>query len=74
MKKIMVTGALGQIGSELTSRLREIYGNDNVVATDIRKIAGNKVVEAGPFEILDVMDASRMAEIAKDHKDRKSVV
>jgi len=68
MKKIMVTGSLGQIGSELTLRLREIYGIDNVVATDIRKIAGNKVVEAGPFEVLDVMDASRMAEIAKKYK------
>jgi nucleoside-diphosphate-sugar epimerase len=67
MKKIMVTGALGQIGSELTERLREIYSNDNVVATDIRKIEGNKVVEAGPFEVLDVMDAPRMAEIAKKY-------
>lgn len=67
MKKILVTGALGQIGSELTTYMRSIYGNDNVVATDIRKIEGNPVVESGPFETLDVTDASKMAEIAKKY-------
>lgn len=68
MKKILLTGALGQIGSELTQYLRGIYGSDNVIATDIRKFEGNEVVEAGPFEILDVQDAARMAEIAKKYK------
>lgn len=67
MKKIMVTGALGQIGSELTMHLRSIYGNDNVIATDIRKIEGNATVESGPFEILDVTDSKKMAEIAKKY-------
>lgn len=67
MKKILITGALGQIGSELTHHLREIYGSNNVIATDIRKIEGNEVVEAGPFEMLDVQDAARMAEIAKKY-------
>lgn len=37
MKKIMITGALGQIGTELTLKLREIYGVDNVLATDLRR-------------------------------------
>ena len=37
MKRILITGALGQIGSELTLKLREIYGSDNVIATDLRK-------------------------------------
>ena len=73
MKKILVTGALGQIGSELTTYMRNIYGNDNVVATDIRKIEGNPVVESGPFETLDVTDASKMAEIAKKY-DVDSIV
>ena len=41
MKKIMVTGALGQIGSELVMHMRSIYGNENVIATDIRRIEGN---------------------------------
>jgi len=67
MKKIFITGALGQIGSELTMDLREIYGNDNVVATDIRKVNGNLIVDSGPFEMLDVQDAKAMAEIAKKY-------
>lgn len=62
MEKIIVTGALGQIGSELVGKLRTIYGEDNVLATDIRKADG----EAGPFEILDVTDAQRMHDLAKD--------
>lgn len=67
MKKILVTGALGQIGSELTTYLRSIYGNGNVVATDIRKMEGNPVVEEGPFEILDVTDGSKMVKIGKKY-------
>lgn len=65
LKKIMITGALGQIGSELITKLREIYGADNVLATDIRK-TDSPVVENGPFELLDVMDAERMHTLAKD--------
>ena len=68
MKKILVTGALGQIGTELVMKMREIYGNDNVVATDLRKPEGNNVVESGPFEILDVTDGDRMKEIAKEYE------
>lgn len=67
MKKIMVTGALGQIGSELVMHMRNIYGNNNVVATDIRKLAGNQVVESGPFEVVDVLKAENMAAAAKKY-------
>ncbi|RDU35835.1 UDP-glucose 4-epimerase [Neobacillus piezotolerans] len=67
MKRILITGALGQIGSELTIRLREIYGNDNVIATDIRMKPDNAAATGGPFEILDVTDGKRMAEIAKKY-------
>lgn len=67
MKKILVTGALGQIGSELAMHMRDIYGNDNVIATDIRKIEGNKVVESGPFEVVDVLDDKTMAQVAKKY-------
>lgn len=65
MKKIMVTGALGQIGSELITKLRAEYGADNVLATDIRKVESD-VTEAGPFEILDVTNAEEMHKLAKD--------
>lgn len=61
----MVTGALGQIGSELITKLRAEYGADNVLATDIRKIE-SEVTEAGPFEILDVTDGEKMQQMAKD--------
>jgi nucleoside-diphosphate-sugar epimerase len=67
MKKILVTGALGQIGSELTMHMRKVYGANNVVASDIRRIEGNEAVESGPFEILDVLDAKNMVEVAKKH-------
>lgn len=66
MKKILITGALGQIGSELTVKLRDIYGQDNVIATDIRK-TDSEAAANGPFEILDVMDANKMAELAKKY-------
>jgi nucleoside-diphosphate-sugar epimerase len=67
MKKILLTGALGQIGSELTGKLREVYGTENVIATDIRENESD-VVKAGPFEILDVMDINKMGEIAKKYE------
>ncbi|PTY78088.1 UDP-glucose 4-epimerase [Heyndrickxia sporothermodurans] len=67
MKKILVTGSLGQIGSELVTKMRSIYGTDHVVATDIRD-NGSEVVKAGPFEILDVTDATKMYDLAKKYE------
>lgn len=51
--KVLVTGALGQLGSELVEALQKEFGIDNVIATDIRKGS-----EKGTFELLDVMDKS----------------
>jgi nucleoside-diphosphate-sugar epimerase len=67
MKKILITGALGQIGSELTMMLRKTYGADNVIATDIKK-TDTEAAESGPFEILDVTDLQTMGEIARKYK------
>ncbi|QDP41395.1 L-threonine 3-dehydrogenase [Radiobacillus deserti] len=67
MKKILVTGALGQIGSELVPQLRELYGADQVIATDIRRLE-NRVVNSGPFEILDVTNGKALLDIAKEHR------
>ncbi|PCN45036.1 UDP-glucose 4-epimerase [Brevibacillus laterosporus] len=64
MKRIMVTGALGQIGSELVTKLRSVYGTESVIATDIRQGEGQE----GPFEILDVTDAKAMHDIAAKYK------
>ena len=52
MKRILVTGSLGQIGSELVVALRERYGGENVVSSDIRSPAGEHE-QNGPFVHLD---------------------
>lgn len=59
MERILVIGAAGQIGSELTLALRKVYGNENVFATDI-KDAQKDIKRSGPFQILDVMDDKRL--------------
>lgn len=63
-EKILIVGANGQIGTELTESLRAIVGTDNVVASDI-KAADH---QTGPFEVLDVMDKQKMYEIIKKHQ------
>ncbi len=61
MKKILVTGANGQIGSELIAELRKKYGAKNVVGLDLREpAAGQK--EEGPYEIADATDRKRLDE------------
>jgi len=54
MKRILVTGATGQIGSELTIELRKKYGGDNVIAAGHRRKPSEKLVNSGPFEYIDV--------------------
>jgi nucleoside-diphosphate-sugar epimerase len=66
MKRILITGALGQIGTELTIKLRKIYGKDFVIATDILK-NDSAAAQNGPFEILDVTVLNSMIEIAKKY-------
>jgi nucleoside-diphosphate-sugar epimerase len=63
--KILVVGASGQIGSDLVIELRKIYGNDNVVASDI-KDASREVMEAGPFIHLDIMDELKLNAVVND--------
>ncbi|WHY75116.1 L-threonine 3-dehydrogenase [Neobacillus sp. WH10] len=67
MKRILITGALGQIGSELTLKLRDIYGADNVIATDIKK-NDSEAAQSGPFETIDVTDLNKMVETAKKYQ------
>ena len=63
MKQILVTGAVGQIGSELTTALRQRYGEDRVVATDIRMPADKELRDGGPFEFLDVLDPHHITRV-----------
>ena len=55
MKKILITGGLGQIGTELALLLRKNYGNNNVIVTDIVHKNEQEIYETGPFEILKVL-------------------
>ncbi len=67
MKKILITGASGQIGTELTELLRRTYGVDNVVASS-RSFAKNETVEKnGIFELVDVTDGKRLHEVVKKY-------
>lgn len=67
MENILVIGAAGQIGSELTIELRKIYGEDHVFATDIKQ-ASKDITEGGPFQILDVLDDKRLIHFVIRHK------
>ena len=64
---VLVTGAAGQIGSELTGILRERYGNQNVVASDINREAGEKIKSEGPFEQGDCTNYEEMKKIIQNH-------
>ena len=70
MERIVITGALGQIGTELVLKCREIYGNDNVLATDIREPEEDSPVNNGPFEVLDVTNREAMMAIVENFKSR----
>lgn len=65
MKHILITGACGQLGSELTAELRAIHGEENVLATDIAD--RNPQMGDGPFEHLDVMDRGRLEELVESY-------
>ena len=68
MKKILITGAMGQLGSELTTVLRDHYGANNVIGSDIRRPEEGSPLLEGPYELLDVLDGQKMAEIVKNEK------
>ena len=67
MKKFLVTGALGQIGSELTAALRQRHGDANVVATDIHMPTDTVLRDSGPFEFLDVLDPHHITRVMQMH-------
>ncbi|CAL2090126.1 Uncharacterized epimerase/dehydratase SAR0558 [Tenacibaculum sp. 190524A05c] len=63
---ILILGACGQIGTELTQSLREIHGNENVIASDIR-YGDDEFVKEGPFEIIDATDREKILEVIQKY-------
>jgi len=63
-KTILILGACGQIGTELTLALRQKYGNESVVASDIRR-SDLAELQDGPFEILDASDADALRAVCE---------
>lgn len=68
MKKIMVTGAVGQIGSELTTALRKKYGSDNVLATGHKTQPKPELRDSGPFEFINVTKRETIEDVIKKYK------
>ena len=64
VEKILVVGSSGQIGTELVEELRLQYGNENVIASDIRE---SNSEHSGPFEKLDILDKNQLSEIIQKY-------
>jgi nucleoside-diphosphate-sugar epimerase len=67
MKKILVTGAVGQIGSELTMELRRRYGNDNVIATGRKTKPSKLLLDSGPFEFFDITNRKSVETVVENY-------
>jgi len=67
IKKILVVGSVGQIGSELTLELRKRYGGENVVACGRKTQPSPALAESGPFEWADVTDPAKLKKVCKKH-------
>lgn len=65
--KILIIGACGQIGTELTAKLRATYGINNVIASDIRKL-NNDVVNNGIFEVINALDYNQIEHLIEQYQ------
>ena len=68
MRKILVTGSCGQVGSELATKLRHKYGANNVVATGHKTKPSETFLNSGPFEFIDVTDRETVEAVVKRYK------
>ncbi|MCG2460849.1 NAD-dependent epimerase/dehydratase family protein [Flavobacteriaceae bacterium F89] len=66
-KNILIIGACGQIGNELTLALRHRYGNERVIASDIREGSEN-LMDSGPFELLDATNHDALEEVVAHYE------
>jgi nucleoside-diphosphate-sugar epimerase len=65
-RKILVTGATGQIGSELTMELRKRYGKDNVIAAGHKRVPSEELLHSGPFKYIDVTDKESIEKLVRN--------
>jgi nucleoside-diphosphate-sugar epimerase len=65
--KILIIGACGQIGTELTKKLRSMYGVDNVIASDIRKL-NIDIVNEGIFEVVNALDYNQIEHLVEQYQ------
>jgi len=68
MKRILVTGATGQIGSELVPVLRDKYGSDNVVAAGHRRKPEDEFIDSGPYVTIETTDAESISALVKKYR------
>lgn len=68
MPKILITGATGQIGSELTIALRQRYGGDHVIAAGHRRQATPDLLQSGPYCRLDVCEMAAIRETVQHYR------
>ena len=68
-KKILVTGATGQIGSELTLELRKKYGKDNVVAAGHRpERRCERILKVDPFQLIEITDKENLVRVVEKYE------
>ena len=67
MKKILVIGSVGQIGSELTLDLRKIYGNENIIASGRKTKPSEKLLNSGPFEFFNATNKADLEHVCKKY-------
>lgn len=65
--KVLVIGASGQIGTELSLKLRQLYGEERVIASDIKE-GSEELMKSGPFEIVDATNLSALKSLIDQHK------
>ena len=68
MKRILIIGSLGQLGSEIAMECRRRYGVENVILADNRNDVNKSLIEEGPFYLLDARDGNKINEIVRKHK------
>jgi len=67
MKRILVTGSVGQIGSELTVELRRLYGNENVVACGHKTQPSGELRDSGPFQFINIQNKKELESVVKHY-------